>query len=220
LELHSRYKGQFFTPQHICDFMGMVALGENDPDINKKGFLSASEPCCGSGAMILGFAKAMQKNGYNFHKQMVITATDVDIKCVYMCYLQLSLYGIPAVVIHGNTLSMEEWSRWYTPVYMLDGWVWKRACGNIDKRYPEDEAIKQKSDPAYAAIRKAEALFETNTLDVVEKILPDTQEPCETVSQLQLDGEITSFAVAKKQHAEKRRARSLPSVEMEQMTLF
>ena len=42
-----------------------------------------------------------------------------------MCYLQLALYGIPAVVVHGNSLTLEEWSRWYTPVYILEGWGWR-----------------------------------------------------------------------------------------------
>lgn len=42
-------------------------------------------------------------------------AQDIDIRCVWMAYIQLSLYGIPAMVIHGNTLTMEEWDRWYTP---------------------------------------------------------------------------------------------------------
>ncbi len=32
-----------------------------------------------------------------------------------MTYIQLSLYGIPAVVIHGNTLTQEAWSEWFTP---------------------------------------------------------------------------------------------------------
>ena len=31
-----------------------------------------------------------------------------------MCYIQLSLLGIPAVVIHGNPLTMQEWAHWYT----------------------------------------------------------------------------------------------------------
>jgi len=122
LELHNKYKGQFFTPQHICDLMGMVALHENDRDIAKKGYITMAEPCCGSGAMILGFATAMKKNGYNYNRQMVIRATDIDIKCVHMCYLQLSLYGIPAVIIHGNSFAFQEWSRWHTPVFMMDGW--------------------------------------------------------------------------------------------------
>lgn len=157
LELHNKWKGQFFTPQHICDFMGLVALGENDPDIEKRGYLTVCEPCAGSGAMVLGFAKAMRQNHYDFQRQMVVTATDIDLKCVFMTYLQLSLYGIPAVVIHGNTLTMEEWSRWYTPVYMLNGWVWRQTCGNRGGRYAEDEIIKRAQQPAYGFIRDMEA---------------------------------------------------------------
>lgn len=159
LELHNKYKGQFFTPQHICDFMGMITLQENDPDISKKGYISLSEPCCGGGAMILGFASAMKKNGYDFNRQLVVSATDVDLKCVFMTYIQLSLYGIPAVVIHGDSLLLKEWSRWYTPVYMLEGWIWRQTCGNINKRYPEDEAMKRAGDPQYDAIRKTEELI-------------------------------------------------------------
>lgn len=29
--------------------------------------------------------------------------------------IQLALYGIPAVIIHGNSLTVEEWSHWFTP---------------------------------------------------------------------------------------------------------
>lgn len=159
LELHNKYKGQFFTPQNICDLMGLISLSEDDRSIAQNGFISVGEPCAGSGAMVLGFAKAMQKNHFDFQRQMVVTATDIDLKCVYMTYIQLSLYGIPAVVIHGDTLRVQEWSRWYTPVYMLDGWVWRRTCGNIDKGYPEDEAIKRATEPMYAAIRDAERLM-------------------------------------------------------------
>ena len=36
-----------------------------------------------------------------------------------MTYIQLSLYEIPAMVIHGNTLTMEEWDRWYTPYALV-----------------------------------------------------------------------------------------------------
>ena len=125
LELHNKYKGQFFTPQHICTLMGKLLLDENDKTIEDEGFIKVAEPACGSGAMILGFAQAMKDCGYNHSQQMFVLATDIDLKCVYMCYLQLSLYGIPAIVIHGNSLTLEEWSRWYTPVYIVDGWGWR-----------------------------------------------------------------------------------------------
>lgn len=160
LELHNKYKGQFFTPQDVCDMMGMITCPDG-PIVDEKGYVTVCEPCSGSGAMILAFAKAMKKNSYDYHRQLVVTAMDIDLKCVYMSYLQLSLYGIPAVVIHGNTITVEEWSRWYTPVYMLDGWAWRQKCGNLDKRYPEDEAIKRASDPLYAAIRSTCALTKT-----------------------------------------------------------
>lgn len=126
LELYNKCNGQFFTPQHICDMMGKIALGENMSAVNEHGYISVCEPCCGSGAMVLGFARAMFDAKLNYNKQLIVTATDVDLKCVYMCYLQLSLYGIPAVVIHGNTITMEEWSHWVTPVYIINGWHLKR----------------------------------------------------------------------------------------------
>lgn len=125
LELHNKYKGQFFTPQHICTMMGKMLLGDSDAAIAERGFIPLLEPTCGSGAMVLGFAQAMRDSGYNHSEQLLVTAIDIDIKCVYMCYLQLSLYGIPAAVIHGNSLSNEVWSTWYTPVYIFGGWSWR-----------------------------------------------------------------------------------------------
>lgn len=138
LELHNKYHGQFFTPFHICEFMGEVALGDGGEAgstakdaLTKKGYLSVCEPCVGSGGMVLGFAKAMHNNKMNYCNQMVAYCCDIDIKCVHMAYLQLSLYGIPAVIIHGNSLTNEEWSRWYTPVYMINGWPFKESTENL-----------------------------------------------------------------------------------------
>ena len=142
LELHNKYKGQFFTPQHICDFMGAIVLQEDDAIIARDGYISVSEPCCGSGAMILGFARAMHKNNHSHTHQMWVEARDLDLKCVHMCYLQLSLYGIPAVVIHSNSLTLEEFSRWYTPVYILDNWPLKKRLAQMRRLLvpePEDK---------------------------------------------------------------------------------
>lgn len=138
LELHNKYNGQFFTPFHICEFMGQVALSDGGEAgnavgdaLSKKGYLSVCEPCVGSGGMVLGFAKAMHQNQMNYCNQMVAYCCDIDIKCVHMAYLQLSLYGIPAVIIHGNSLTNEEWSRWYTPVYMINGWPIRERAENL-----------------------------------------------------------------------------------------
>jgi type I restriction-modification system DNA methylase subunit len=146
LELHDEYKGQFFTPDHICECMGLMTFQDGDC-IAEKGYATVMDPCCGSGAMALGLASAVRQSGFNYNTEMVVTAIDVDIKCVHMCYVQLSLYGIPAVVIHGNSLTNEEWSRWYTPVYMLKGWAWRQLRGDTQA---------SESDTAVAATSSAE----------------------------------------------------------------
>lgn len=122
LELHNKWHGQYFSPKNICDMMGEVSIGKKDSSVEKKGFITINEPCSGGGAMLFGFAKAFAKRGYNYCNQMLVEASDIDIKCVYMTYIQLSLYGIPAVVYHRNTITMETWSVWYTPIYILNGW--------------------------------------------------------------------------------------------------
>ena len=125
LELHNKYRGQFFTPQHTCTMMGKITLGDSDKTVQEIGYIPVLEPACGSGAMVLGFAQAMRDSGYNHSQQMLVTGIDIDLKCVHMAYLQLSLYGIPAIIVHGTTLSLEEWSRWYTPAYIFGGWDWR-----------------------------------------------------------------------------------------------
>lgn len=134
LELHSKYKGQFFTPPHVCELMGMMTLnGDNlTQTIEKKGYITVCEPCIGSGGMILGAAKAMANQKLNYQTQMLVTGIDIDIKCVQMAYLQLSLLGIPAVIIRGNSLTDEEWSRWYTPAYIIGLWSVKEQEAQIE----------------------------------------------------------------------------------------
>lgn len=158
LELHNKYKGQFFTPQNVCDMMGKITLGDGESLLNDRGFISLNEPCCGSGTMVLGFAGAMLEKEMNYCAQLVVLATDVDLKCVYMCYLQLSLYGIPAVVVHGNTLTLEEWSHWFTPVYIAHGWEWRlRSSGKADKhgaQTPQAEKQEQPVEPEQLTLFK------------------------------------------------------------------
>lgn len=167
LELHNKWKGQFFTPVNVCEAIGMITVGDKAQIVEEKGFLTLGEPCVGSGAMVLGFAKAMQNNKMNYCSQMVVTAQDIDLKCVHMAYIQFALYGIPAVVIHGNTLTVEEWSRWYTPIYMVDGWVWRQQCGMTTARNAEDEQIKRAMDPKYNAIRELFG-YEKNVPEIAE----------------------------------------------------
>ena len=143
LELHNKYHGQFFTPFHICEMMGQMTVGEETQKIiQEQGYISLCEPCVGSGGMVIGFAAAMKRKKMDYQNNLCVTACDIDIKCVHMAYLQLSLYGIPAVIIHGNSLTLEEWSKWYTPAYMLGMWPLRerRGIGNIASAVKEKTA--------------------------------------------------------------------------------
>lgn len=47
-----------------------------------------------------------------------------------MCYIQLALWGIPAKVTIGNTLTMQFSRTMLTPMYHLGGWAFKEMTGN------------------------------------------------------------------------------------------
>lgn len=124
LELHNKWVGQYFTPYPLCQGIAQLTFDADSTRqvIAKRGFITVSEPASGSGAMVIALAEAMFNQGINFQQHCHVTAVDVDFRCVMMTYLQLSLLGVPAVVVHGNTLTLEEWSHWYTPVHIVGGW--------------------------------------------------------------------------------------------------
>ena len=123
LELHNKWKGQFFTPMPLCSLMAEFQMEDAEKTLNEKTYLTINDPCSGSGALLLGYAAALKRHKIDYQTKMLAVATDIDLKCVHMAYIQLSLYGIPAVVIHGNTLTVEEWAHWFTPAMCLAGVV-------------------------------------------------------------------------------------------------
>lgn len=178
LELHNKWKGQFFTPIHICEAMGMMAIEDKEQFIQEKGFITLAEPCVGSGAMVIGFAKAMQEKKFNYCSQLVVTAQDIDIKCVHMSYIQFSLYGIPAKVTHGNSMTLESWSEWLTPTYITDGWMFKKykeeRSKDMSKIFGEFQTIEELNKTALN-LRKTDEKNEILTLgqenNIDEKII-------------------------------------------------
>ncbi len=127
LELTNAEAGQFFTPYHVAKLMAEMTVGAGIKDeVERKGFITVQEPAVGAGGMVIALADAMLAAGVNYQQHMRVHGIDIDLRCVHMAYLQFSLLNIPAVVIHGNTLSAEEYSHWYTPAWILGGWAWKK----------------------------------------------------------------------------------------------
>lgn len=114
-------KGQFFTPYHVSKMMAKINCIELKEKINQNNFITLSEPCCGSGGMIIAFAEAMREEGHNYQNQLFVEAIDIDETCFKMAYIQLSLLGIPARVMLGDSLACKFQRVLYTPFYFLSG---------------------------------------------------------------------------------------------------
>ena len=123
LELGNSRMGQFFTPHHICELMAGLALSDDVEDkVARNGFITVHEPASGSGATIIAMMLAMQDRGLSYQRHVHVSAIDLDSTAAMMAYVQLSLMHVPAVITHGNTLTLEKYSQWYTPAHILDGW--------------------------------------------------------------------------------------------------
>jgi hypothetical protein len=128
LELHNKWAGQFFSPFPVCQMMARMLLEDADTvrrKIEERGYLSAHEPAVGSGAMVIALAVAMRDMDINYQQHLHVSAIDVDAKCVHMAYAQFALLHIPAVIVHGNTLSCETFGHWHTPAHIMGSWEWK-----------------------------------------------------------------------------------------------
>lgn len=117
LRLNNEWNGQFFTPDNISRMMAMMNGFGNQKESEEKPYVTISDSACGSGTMLVAAAWAMLQNNCDYTSKCLCVAQDIDIRCVWMAYVQLALYGIPAVVIHGNSLTTETWDKWYTPNY-------------------------------------------------------------------------------------------------------
>jgi hypothetical protein len=124
LELGNTKNGQFFTPHEISLLMAKITYGDvlEKMETSNKPFLTLSEPACGAGGMVLAFANEMLKKGVVPAQKLFVQCIDIDRLAGFMCYLQLSLWHIPAEIIIGNTLTLEFRETYYTPAFYLEQW--------------------------------------------------------------------------------------------------
>lgn len=97
--------GQFFTPFHLSEAAAQLVLA----GMEQKKKITLNEPSCGGGGMIIAAAKTLRDKGINPQTTLKIVAQDLDWKAIYMCYVQLSLLGLDAVVVQGDTLANPNW---------------------------------------------------------------------------------------------------------------
>ena len=133
LEMYNKWTGQYFTPAHIASAMSKLtepSKNEIESEIERQGFIKVCDPACGSGVMLIEYANNCKELGINYQKDVLFVAVDIDSIVALMCYIQMSLLGMPGIVCIANTLSGKPYgepeSRWFTPMYITSGFVWRK----------------------------------------------------------------------------------------------
>jgi type I restriction-modification system DNA methylase subunit len=109
--------GEFHTPSSVCDLMAQVTIGDRIQDfdrlVQENGHVKVSEPACGAGAMFLALAKALTQAGRaDLIARLRVVGIDINRAACDMCFINTTLWGIPATIVHGNTLSLQTWGQW------------------------------------------------------------------------------------------------------------
>lgn len=137
LNLGSQANGQYFTPYSVSKFMAEINFTEIE-NLQNNQLITLSEPCCGSGALIIAFAQTLREHNINYQQNLFVEAIDISETCFKMTYIQLSLLGIPAKVVQGGSLSLKFQQVLYTPFYFLNGIEYKL------KHYKSEQANNTK----------------------------------------------------------------------------
>lgn len=117
LELGNKRAAQYFTPMSLQKLMARLQLPETIKMIEKEGFVKISDPASGSAGLVIAYAQCLRENGLNPSTAIFAQCIDIDPVAADMTFIQLSLCGIAAEVITGDTLRMEFNQSRHTFVY-------------------------------------------------------------------------------------------------------
>lgn len=112
--------GQVFTPGYVSNAIAEMTI--NTEEVKKNDYILIGDPTCGSGVMLIASANKLRNDNINYYEKVFMIGQDLDFICVCMTYIQVSLYGIPAAIIYGNTLTQENIDIFYTPQYVIGDW--------------------------------------------------------------------------------------------------
>lgn len=172
--------GQFFTPSALSEACArMIFTREHYEETIAKGQrFSICEPCVGAGSMVIEAVKLLKE--WDAHPSTYyIDATDIDLRCVRMAYIQLSLLGAPAIVRHGNTLSLELWDAWPTMTLALNPFIPARAGESSPssegrEHTPNTSTSRQTEAPSKSLpVYKRELRLERSALPATKPYQPD-----------------------------------------------
>lgn len=134
LYLIKKGAAQFFTPIEICKVMAKMTIDKNSSEkaIEERGYVSVSDPACGSGRNLYAAYSELLDKGINNNK-ILLEGDDLDLTCCCMTYIQLSLMGANAIVHHQDTLTMKRFDTFYTVAYFMNKELQDKISDNEKK---------------------------------------------------------------------------------------
>lgn len=164
-----QYKGQFFTPHTICDFMAKIALDDKgettEPHIVCNGFgkrVVVNDCACGSARMLLA---AHATNCERGHRAYYFIGDDIDRICCKMAAVNMCVHGMFGEVVCHDTLV--EPHKCHVGYIINEGLYPFPGCPTI--RVFEDDPMRFISCRA-AMGWLAEASKKTETVKVPEEV--------------------------------------------------
>jgi len=95
-------RGEFFTPKPVCSAIARMLIDVDN--VKQEGRpITVNDPACGSGGIPLAVAECFAPTDVDLLR---ITCQDISQLSCDMCYINMTLWGIPAKVIWGDTLRM------------------------------------------------------------------------------------------------------------------
>jgi type I restriction-modification system DNA methylase subunit len=143
LGLNSKEHMQIFTPYHVAHMMAEISLGNLSEQVEKQGYVSVLDTCCGAGATLIAAANVarakLEKAGLNYQNHMLVIGQDIERIVLMMCYIQMSLLGVAGYFKVGNSLtepiatgdSLENY--WFTPMYYFPVWQYRRLFHGLSE---------------------------------------------------------------------------------------
>lgn len=134
LGIGSKENGQFFTPYHISRAMANlnIDLATAEEQIEKHGYITVNDPAAGGGANLIAAANVLRSHGINYQQKALFVAQELSEMTALSCYIQMSILGMPGIVVIGDTLRMDYRFKLYTPMLALEEvWLYRMMAREV-----------------------------------------------------------------------------------------
>lgn len=106
-----------YTPDALCRTVAGMGMDMErvKARIRRGETVSLYEPACGAARMTLSVAEALGE----LRMGLRVTCEEIDWTACRIAYINLSMWGVPAVVYHADSLSRKRWGGWKTASLVL-----------------------------------------------------------------------------------------------------